>query len=210
MSSLTKVTENVWVMRYPLNVMGTHVGRTVTLLRVGAGDLVVHSTAPFTKADKVEIEKVGKPQWLIEATLLHDTYAKEGQGALPEVPYYPADKLGGLKIPDIEILELRGMPRVREHAMYHVPSRSLIVADLLFNWGPGATGWEGFVRRRFMGIAEWPGMSKFFKFCIKDREAFKESLHTVLAWPFERVIVGHGEIIEDRKVFEAGVRRAGF
>jgi hypothetical protein len=34
-----------------------------------------------------------------------------------------------------------------------------------------------------------------FKMAIRDRAAFRESLDTVLAWDFDRVIVGHGENI---------------
>ncbi len=38
-------------------------------------------------------------------------------------------------------------------------------------------------------------MSLFFRLMIKDRAAFEESLRPVLRWDFDRIIVGHGEII---------------
>lgn len=36
-----------------------------------------------------------------------------------------------------------------------------------------------------------------FRFPIKDREAFGASLGEVLSWPFERIILAHGEILLD-------------
>ena len=31
---------------------------------------------------------------------------------------------------------------------------------------------------------------------VRDRAAFRRSLETILDWPFERVIVAHGDILE--------------
>ena len=49
-------------------------------------------------------------------------------------------------------------------------------------------------------------MSRIFRLCISDREAFHASLKQMLESDFDRVIVGHGEVIEsDGKV---ALRRA--
>ena len=67
--------------------MGTEMGRTVTLIRLASGQLDIHSTAPFTAADVKEINALGQPAWLVEATRLHDTFAAAARAAFPALPY---------------------------------------------------------------------------------------------------------------------------
>ena len=101
--------------------------------------------------------------------------------------------------------------------MLHRPSRTLIVADLIFNWMPTHSRWENFMRRRIMKLERFPGMSRLFRLCIKDREAFLDSMSILMSWDFDRVIVGHGEIIETggkerlrAALDDAGLCRANF
>ncbi len=81
------VAENIWVIKYPLTLLGLEFGRTVTLVRLASGEMVIHSTAPFTASDIAAIRRVGEPAWLLDATLFHDSFAQEGQRAFSELPY---------------------------------------------------------------------------------------------------------------------------
>jgi hypothetical protein len=60
--------------------------------------------------------------------------------------------------------------------------------------------------RYIAGFKRYPGMSRIFRLCISDREAFHASLHHILVFDFDRVIVGHGEMIESDG--KAALRRA--
>lgn len=208
---MVRVAENVWVIRYPLFLLGTQIGRTVTAIRLASGDLVIHSTGPFTSADVTAIRALGRPAMLLDATLFHDTFAREGRSAFPEVPYAAPEGFVGATTAvsvlsqtwpeEFAVLELAGMPKVREHAILHRPSRALIVADVVFNFGPSATAWTRAFFRWAGGISEFPGVSRLFRSCIRDRAAFIRAADQMLSWDFERVIVGHGDIIErDGKV----------
>jgi hypothetical protein len=77
----------------------------------------------------------------------------------------------------------------------HVPSRTLIVADLLFNFRHSSSRWTKLFARNVMRLKNLSGMSPFFRSMIRDRAAFHQSLNEVLTWDFDRVIVGHGEPI---------------
>ena len=57
-----------------------------------------------------------------------------------------------------------------------------------------------------------PGMSRPFKMAIKDRAAFQGSMETMLRWDFDRVIVGHGNMIESggKEKVTRMLRAAGF
>ncbi|MDB6032902.1 MAG: Methanol oxidation protein [Verrucomicrobiales bacterium] len=210
MTRIEPIGQNIWLLRYPLSLLGVSLGRNVTIMRLVGGELIIHSTAPFTAEDVVAIRALGEPGWLVEATLFHDTFAKQGRQAFPALPYlapeafakstgldtYPFDEI----LPaawgnEISVLKLEGIPKLQEIVMLHRPSRTLIVADLVFNWGPTDSWWENFVRRRMMGIARFPGMSRLFRMNIRNHSAFANSVDTMLSWDFDRLVVAHGEVI---------------
>lgn len=56
---LKQVAENVWTLRYALPILGHDLGRTVTVIRLASGKLVIHSTAPFTASDIRPFESSG-------------------------------------------------------------------------------------------------------------------------------------------------------
>jgi hypothetical protein len=217
---MKQLADNLWTKRYPLSVLGTEHGRTVTILRLLSGKVIVHSMAPFSATDLSEILRLGDPTWLVEAMMLHDTYAREGRAAFPDamflaplgfsdVVHFPTSRL--LPPPrewvnEIDVIELRGAPRLQEHVFIHRPSGTLIVADLVFNFREDERGWDHLFHRYIAGIKRYPGMSRIFRLCISDREAFRASLNRILEADFDRVIVGHGEIIETNG--KAVLRRA--
>jgi hypothetical protein len=211
-----QIADDVVVMSFPLRFFGIDFGRNVTLLRLSDGRVVIHSTAPFTEKDVQAIRTFGDPSWLVEATLLHETFAKEGRAALPGVLYLapngftevsdvttqpldppPADWAG-----EIELLRLEGT-RKNEHVLFHRRSRTLVVADLFFSFPAETQGWARFFARRIMGLPpSLFGVSRFFRFLISDKQAFERSMRRMLEWDFERVVVAH------REPLEAGAREA--
>jgi Domain of unknown function (DUF4336) len=204
------IGQNIWLLRYPFSLLGVSMGRNVTVMRLGGGELIIHSTAAFTAEDVAAIRVLGKPGWLVEATLFHDTVAEQGRRAFPALPYlapeafakstgldtYPLDEILPAAWGDeIAVLKLEGIPKLQEIAMLHRRSRTLIVADLVFNWGPTTSWWESFVRRRMMGITRFPAMSRLFRMNIRNHPAFSKSIDTMLSWDFDRLVVAHGEVI---------------
>src|SRR5215210_5101633 len=214
---MEQIAENIWLLRYPLPVLGQDFGRTVTVVRLTSGKLVIHSTAPFAAADIQSIRQVGEPAWLLDATLFHDSFAKEGCRAFERLPYLapsgfrtvaevqtrplipPPSEWNG----ELEVVALAGMPKVQEHVLFHRSSRTLIVCDLFFNFGQISSGGMRFFVRHVMRLRNGIGMSFFFRLMIRDRAAFRESLRPILAWDFARLVVGHGKMIEEdaQKVF---------
>ena len=49
---------------------------------------------------------------------------------------------------------------------------------------------------RMAGTYGRVGTSRLFRMFIKDRPAFRASLDRVLQWDFDRVVVGHGDVVE--------------
>lgn len=207
---MRQIAENLWLLQYPLTVLGTQHGRNVTVIRLRSGQTVLHSMAPFTPADLATLQSLGTLGWLVEAMLLHDTYAKEGHAAFPALPFLgPPGFSDVVKFPtlpllpapaewagELEVFPIEGTPKLKEHAFLHVPTRTLIVADLIFNFDPNEHGWDRFFHRYIAGFKRYPGMSRIFKLCLADRPAFQTSLARILEQDFDRIIVGHGRVIE--------------
>ena len=207
---MLQIAENVWLQRYPLTLLGLQIGRNVSVIRLAGGKLVIHSTGPFTAADVAKIRTLGEPGWLLDVTRFHDSCAGDGRAAFPDIPYLvpatfpkrdelratvfteaPAEWAG-----EVELRKIDGMPNVQEHAVFHRASRTLIVADLLFNFPEDASWWTRLVARWILRLDRLVGMSAVFRSMIRDREAFRRSMDDIFAWDFDRVIVGHGNIVE--------------
>ncbi len=223
---MTPFGENIWLLTYPLKKLGADVRRNSTVIRLQTGEIVIHSTAPFTPEDVAEVGRLGQPKWLVDAMLDHDTFAQEGRAAFPEAVYLgPPDFQDKVDFPvqpilpappawgsELEAIALEGVPSLEEYVFLHAPSRTLITCDLVFNFGYDEPAWTEFLLKLAVGSEHHPGMSKPFKGAIKDEAAFKASIGRMLAWDFDRVIVGHGDPITSggKEKVQAMLRQAGF
>jgi hypothetical protein len=206
-----EIAPGVVVMQYALRAFGIDFRRCVTLLRLADGRLAIHSSAPFTAEDVAAIRRFGVPSWLVEATLMHDTFARPVSAIFPALPYLAPDgfaKLSGVPTHllhpppsdwagEIEVLKVEGLWKINEHALFHRASRTLVLADLLFHFSADSRGWPRFFARHIMRLPRLSGISAFFRLMIRDREAFALSMKKILEWDFEQIVVGHGEPIQN-------------
>jgi hypothetical protein len=224
--ALSSVAENLWMLVYPLKMLGADLRRNVTVIRLRSGKLVIHSTAPFSAEDVAAIRALGEPGWVLDGVLRHDTFAEDGRAAFPEIPYLAPEgfaELAGFPTSPIAppptewgeellALEIQGAPSLRDNALLHVPSRTLILTELVFNFGDDEPIWTELMLRVAVGGEHHPGMARPVKASVKDEDAFKASMAAILAWDFERVIVGHGDVIErgGKEKLRAALAAAGF
>lgn len=206
--------DDIFIQRHPLCIVGIPLGRTVTILRLARDRLLIHSTAPFSDEALAQIRELGEPAWLLDATNFHDTHAAAARRKFPDIPYFvPADfprlaKLNATPVnetppefgEEIELVPLCGIPKLREFALLHKPSKTLVLADLLFNLSGAMPFLPRTMLRLASGIRDRPGNSRFFRRFITDESAFHESLADIATLGFERIIVAHGEpIVDDAK-----------
>jgi hypothetical protein len=93
------------------------------------------------------------------------------------------------------LVEVEGMPSVQEYVFLHRASRSLIIADLFLNVSM-SNGWLAGFLQKLKDIGGRPGPSRLRRAMIRDARRFEGSLRRVVELDFERVMPGHGEIIE--------------
>lgn len=223
---MQQIAENLWHLQYPLKLLGADMQRHVVVIRLGSGKVVVHSTGPFTPDDVAAINALGPVGWVMDVMLRHETFSKDGRAAFPQATFlgpegfskvagFPTEPL--LPPPaewsdEIEVLKINGIPSVEEHAVFHRPSRTLIVADLFFDPDPASSGWTHFLMSLVAGRKEGPGISRAFKLSTKDKEAFRQSLEQIGAWDFDRIIVGHGAMVptDGKRQFHEALHASGF
>jgi hypothetical protein len=93
-----------------------------------------------------------------------------------------------------------------EVVFLHRPSRTLIVTDLLFNITE-PKGWQSKLAFTVAGVRGKFAQSRLVRMVTKDRSAAREACRKILAEDFTRVIVTHGEIVNEdaRARMESGL-----
>lgn len=189
--------------------------RRMTVIRHSSGALAIHSAIRLLDADYVKVlEPLGRVDLILVPNSLHGDEARHYAERYPEatvlVPRPVRAKCAG-KLPrvdgtiegdwpvswsgELRALQVEGT-RMGEAVFLHVPSRTLVVTDLVFHFTDELQG----LTRRMMqwnGALHRVGPSRIFRwFFLKDRAAFARSLGKVREWDFDRIVMSHGTIVE--------------
>jgi len=111
----------------------------------------------------------------------------------------------------LKAIPLDGMPKIREWVFVHAPTKSLIVTDLCFNL-TAARGAGSWMILNAFGTYRRLGMSRFFAGYIKDKMAFEKSLEHLFSHDFNRMVVSHGDTVENgaREKLLAALKERGY
>ncbi|MSU34341.1 MAG: DUF4336 domain-containing protein [Pedosphaera sp.] len=206
------LASGIWCLDSPLTVLGMPLGHRMTVIRLSSGDLWVHSPVEWTPALGEVLSSLGDVRHVVAPSCQHDLYLEGWSARYRTALFWAApglrskqekvpfsgdlvDQLNSEWAGQIDQCLVGGMPGVNEFAFFHPASRSLIVADLAFNLASS----DGFLSRTLLkmnGCARGFGPNRSFRWMIKDRTAFAASLEHVMVWDFDRIIVGHGEVVE--------------
>lgn len=216
---LRQLHDDLWVCRVLYWAMGMPLGRQIVVVRLPGGGLWIHSPVPMTPELRSQLAALGEVRHVVGPNLWHDECLREFQAEFPAALFHAAPGLAaqkrdvrfGAELSDTPhpdwagVLEqhlVRGMPKMNEVVFFHPASRSLIVADLAFNLGPDGPAWFALLMRIY-GAWNRFGPTPLEKWMMKDKAAVRASLDRILAWDFDRIIVGHGRNVETggRRVF---------
>jgi hypothetical protein len=96
---------------------------------------------------------------------------------------------------DLDQAAVLGHRFVTEIAFLHRSTRSLIVGDLCFRIGESAPKATRALARA-MGAYRQLRPPPMFRWGLRNRTAARRSVDRILDWDFDRIIVGHGELLE--------------
>lgn len=210
---LRSLAPDLWVVDHPFKIGPIAVGTRTTLVRLAGGALWVHSPGPLDPALEAAVRELGPVACLVSPNLYHHVFLADWIEAFPHARVFAGAGLGR-KQPELRIDEVlgeeppaewkgqieqqpvRGLPRVDEVAFLHRASRTLILTDLCFNVHSS----DSWLTRTFMRLNScWQRFtpSRFFKAFIQDRAALRDDLDRILGWDFDRVVVAHGDVLEE-------------
>lgn len=222
--SLRSLGPNLWVLDQPLQVAGLHLGTRTTVVKRSDQTLWVHSPGPHVRPLKARLDALGEVSMLVAPNTMHhmflgecmDLYPEARAAASPGVDRkHPELNLESLASQswegDLEQLLVGGMHTLREFVFFHPPSGTLILTDLAFNLRHS----DHFLTRlamRLNGAYGQFGPSRLFSMMVSDRAALQHSLEQILEWPFRRIILAHGEVVEEdaAAIFREGFQRRGW
>lgn len=191
----------VSVHEAPQTFAGLEVGARMTVLET-AGGVLVHSPVDVDPA------ALGlTPRWVVAPNKLHHLYV--GRWAAAGVPVWAAPGLpekrpdvafagvldrGAPFGDDVGVFPLTCFPFANEVVLLHRPSRTLVVADLVFNFQPDAP-W--LTRAAMACLCGYPGCrTTLLERVGFDRPTARREIGALLGLDFDRLVLSHGAVIE--------------
>ncbi|HVV85777.1 MAG TPA: DUF4336 domain-containing protein [Kofleriaceae bacterium] len=204
----------LWLREYPVRLGGAAFHARTTVLRLGTGDLLIHSPCAFDASLAAEVAALGRVAAIIAPGNFHWLHVASCQQAFPGAATYVCpgvearargltfdavldDEPPALWAAELSQVVLRGTRVMREVAFLHRPSRTLLLVDLVENFTASTAGTNWWLRLLFRAVGLWnrPGPAPEYRFARSDRPRVRESLERILAWEFDRVILSHGDLI---------------
>lgn len=200
----------LWTIDMPHSMSGIALGTRTTIVRLPSGELFLCSPGPFEEEQFLAIESLGEVEAIVAPNTFHHLYLARAKARFPEarvfsapglmekVPTLPKGEVLGDEAPEawrgtLEQKLMRGTT-LNEVVFFHPPTRTLILTDMAFNLRKG-----GFFTRLAMRLNGGFGkfaVTRVLRSTFRDEDAVRKSVASLLEWDFDRVIVGHGEVVE--------------
>lgn len=205
-TALQNLASNLWVATREFTSDVGHVHSRMTVIRLTNGRLLIVSPVPIDSVLRAEVEGLGQPEVLLAPNVFHHLFIGGWLTAFPGTRIFCSpgliSKRSDIKFDgilgdrsafkwskEVDLTPIDGVPRYDEVVFFHVASRTLIVADLVFNYAPEIADQDP-------GGADGLGPHTRIRAATTDRDALRTSIKKVLQWPFDRVVVTHGDNVE--------------
>jgi hypothetical protein len=214
-----KVAEDVWIVDSgPIRPLGMRLPIRMTVIRLADGGLLLHSPTEFHAGLKDELEAIGPISHLVAPNSAHWTYLKAWQEHVPEAITWAAPGLrgrrqvrrSGVRLDRVITPDATGWPQeivpvivpgaggFAEVALFHTPSRTLVLVDLVQNLEAGKLPSSLRLPARLAGVTAPDGKAPVYLRAIvkaKGAEA-KAPARRLVSFEPERVIFSHGAWFE--------------
>jgi Domain of unknown function (DUF4336) len=185
----------------------------MTVVRLGDGRLLLHSPVAIDDALMQALVALGPVGYLVAPNRFHHLRMPDATQRFPEARVFGAkglrEKARGVRVdevlseeipaewaPALDLCPVFGAPEMSEVAFFHKKSRTLLVSDLLFN----IVEPEGLATKMvltLMGTRGRLAKSRLWWKFTNDKKAFGASIEKIMNWDFDRLIMAHGNIVEN-------------
>ena len=212
-SGLSEISTDLWVYEEPLRFYGMQIGRKMIVIRLHSGELFINSPAKLTESLKKELDELGQVGFVTPASSFHGhlfmehyaaAYSSVELFAAPGLPKKRKDlsfngMLGSTPDPrwakEIDQAVYMGNRFVTEIEFFHRQSKTLILGDICFNLQGDFPPFTSFMAR-LSGTYGKLGTTRDIRISTRNRKAARRSIRKISEWDFDRIIVGHGEMVE--------------
>ena len=217
MEELTELVRGaIWLREYPVRYAGARFSSRMTVIRLQSEKLLIHSPCEINDSLRSTIASLGQVAYLVAPGTYHYFYMESAQEMFPDAETYICpglekkrpelqfDWILGDRTPpewgdDLEQVLVHGTRFISEVVMFHKPTRTLLVVDLIENIGDQTPGtdwvlraWWKLVMRMWNRAAPAPE----YQVGWGAKEVVGKALARILEWNFERVVLAHGDLIE--------------
>lgn len=211
MNGLRRLDDGVWVADGPLRFVGIQMGCRMTVIRLGDGTLLLHSPIQHAPSLQAAVEANGSVSWLLAPNKFHHMFVGDWAEALPDADLALCPGLVAKRKDldadlvleegsspwgeEIEVLAVGGIPMIEEWVLFHRPTSTLVLTDLAFHLDHQCAGSARFLGR-MNGTFGQLAPTRLERLMMRDKAALRASVERILEWPFERVVMAHGSIVE--------------
>ncbi len=212
---LKPVAEGIWIVDSgPLRVLGMPMPVRMTVVRLGNGDLWLHSPTRYTEGLKRELDQQGRIRHLVAPDVAHWSFIRGWQRNCPDCVTWAAPGLrdrpqvhkSGLRIDhdlgamapadwagEIEQVLVQGLG-FSEVDFLHAATRTLVLTDLVQNFESEMLPLPMRLMARLTGVlAPNGGTPLYLRAVIRGkREQAAQAASRMLDWNPDRVIFSHG------------------
>lgn len=217
---MNKVAENISTYEYTTKIMpGVSFPVWSTFVELMNNELMIISPGPFEQSMIEETINQYSHVYCVAPNAFHHKYLEGFNALFPGIDMYGpsslakkqpwlTDKLLRLEAlaeqlkDQVLLFPIQGNSILDETVFYCCRSKSLIVTDLIFNMrDPMPLGRKCMLK--LVGAHNKIAQSKMVKNTTKDEEAYVNSVKPLGELDCQRIIVGHGDLIEGNDIKEA-------
>lgn len=210
------VVDGVWIVdAASLHAGGLPLPLRMTVLRLAGGELLLHSPIPYSPSLRRALERLGRIGHLVAPSFGHWMFLRDWQAACPNAITWAVPGLkdrgqvrrSGLRI-DAELGDrvprswgdeiasvLVAGPVFKEVALFHRPSRTLLLTDLVINLEADLLPLPARALARLLGIVAPDGKAPLYlRLLLRlNRSATAAAARRLVDFAPDRVIFAHGQ-----------------
>ena len=210
--TLIPVDNQLWIVDAPFRILGAQCGTRMTVMGYDTDKLVIHSPIPYREELARSLDDLGTITHLVAPSLHHNLYMDEWQKQYPDAMVLAPRKTKRINSDmslqefitsayaevwkdQIKLWKIKGIPMISEFAFLHYASKTLVLTDLVFNIQKPCDWWT---KSLFKLYGAWQkfGPTVLIKSLIRDKAVFCNTLKSILQEDFDRIVMGHGEVLE--------------
>lgn len=213
---MKKIRDKIYTYDYSAKIMpGVRFPVRSTLLELENDELMIISPGPFKSEEIRDFTSRYRQVHCVAPNAVHHLYLKRFHETFPETPIYGpqtllkkqpwlAGKLQSLELlkenlsGQVSLFPILGNKFLDETVFYIPSSKTLIVTDLFFNMrDPMPFGQKCILS--LVGARNKIAQSGLVKMTTKDKQAYRSSVATLSELDCDRILVGHGHILETKE-----------